>query len=240
MAAPSDTDIPRIAIIIDDIGYHRHNGMRAATFPANLTLAIIPHSPNGPALALAGHKTGKEIILHIPMSNNRNLPLDPGALTEKMAYKDFLTTLGKDLEAIPHIKGVSNHMGSRLTQQYRPMEWLMSTLKQRGLYFVDSRTSADSLAWEVALAHKLPSLKRDIFLDNSRRSEDIAKQFQNLIDIARAKGFAVAIGHPYTQTLDSLKRLLMTVDKNKVKLVTISQLLEQVNVGKIKKISFIN
>ena len=215
----------RIAIIIDDIGYHLGTGRRAAAFPARLTLAVLPHSPNGATLARLGHSRGKEIMLHAPMSSIRDLPLDRGALTEHMDREAFNATLAANLAAVPHISGVNNHMGSRLTQQAEPMHWLMQTLKQHRLFFVDSRTSAASLAFETARAHQLPSLRRDVFLDNQRDAGHISAQFDRLVSLARSNGSALGIGHPYPETLDVLSRALADLDRLGVELVPVSALL---------------
>ena len=223
----SQNNGPQIAVIIDDMGYQLQNGLRAIALPGALTLSILPHSPNGWVLARIGHKIGKEIMLHAPMSNIRGLPLDQGGLTEEMNHTDFINTLNNNLNAIPHISGVNNHMGSSLTQKPQPMQWLMTTLKQRGLYFIDSRTSAESLAWETALTHQLPSLKRDVFLDNDRDPEKISTQFLLLLRLAKKNGYALAIGHPYTETLNVLEKNLKLLQENGIKLVSVSQLLQQ-------------
>ncbi|WP_179957843.1 divergent polysaccharide deacetylase family protein [Exilibacterium tricleocarpae] len=215
----------RIAIIIDDIGYHLGTGLRAARFPAQLTLAVLPHSPNGASLAQEGHSHGKEIMLHAPMSSLQDLPLDTGALTDQMDRSTFTATLAANLAAVPYISGVNNHMGSRLTQATEPMDWLMLTLKQRRLYFVDSRTSAASRAFDIARDHRLPSLQRDVFLDNQRDITYISAQFARLITIAKANGQALAIGHPYTETLDVLARELVSLQQHGVELVPVSALL---------------
>lgn len=216
----------RIAIIIDDIGYRLNTGLRAARFPGPLTLSILPHTPNGYRLAQIAHSEGKEIMLHAPMSSMRDLPLDAGALTEQMSETAFAATLAQNLSAVPHVSGVNNHMGSRLTQQREPMNWLMAALKQHRLYFVDSRTSADSLAFEVARSHHLPSLRRDVFLDHQREEAHISAQFLRLISLAKANGHALAIGHPYPETLDVLYRGLADLEASGIDLVPVSALLK--------------
>ncbi len=205
---PPSAAVSRLAIIIDDIGYNHENGLRVTQLPANITLAVLPFSPHGPELAKAAANEGKEIMLHTPMSTLGGRKLDTGGLDEHMSQADFIRTLYADLDSIPAVKGVNNHMGSRLTQQSEPMLWLMEALKTRSLYFVDSRTTADSLAYETAQENALRSAKRDIFLDNQRSPEAIAKQLRKAIRIAEKKGYAIAIGHPYNETLDVLEKLL--------------------------------
>lgn len=219
----------RIAIIIDDIGYNLRQGIAAARLPGALTLAVLPHSPNGVALAELGHEQGKLIMLHTPMSNLQRLPLDRGGLTEAMSQQEFVDVLYDDLESIPHVRGLNNHMGSYLTQLDEPMTWLMTTLARENLFFIDSRTSADSIAWETAQSFQVPTRKRDVFLDNERTFEAIDAQFQQLLRIAHRRGSAIAIGHPYPETIGYLQQILPTLDSSNVQLVPVSELIPAPN-----------
>lgn len=222
--APPQTTA-HIAIIIDDLGYNLRQGVATARLPGHLTMAILPHSPNGVALAELGYQQGKEIILHNPMSNIQKLPLDPGGLTEDMEHPQFVDTLYDNLESIPHISGLNNHMGSQLTQLQIPMQWLMTELARESLFFIDSRTSANSIAWEVAQEFEVPSRKRDVFLDNERTQAAIARQFEKVIKIAQRRGNAIAIGHPYPETVEYLQRVIPTLAPLGITLVPVSQLL---------------
>lgn len=215
----------RVAIIIDDIGYNLKQGLRSARFPGPLTLAVLPHTPNGFALAELGFESGKAIMLHAPMSNLRQTRLDPGGLTANMTRDEFIRTLRHNIEAIPHVIGINNHMGSYLTQLHAPMNWLMTELKHQQLFFIDSRTSADSQAWEVAQQHGLSSHKRDVFLDHERESDAIEKQFERMVTLAKRRGSALAIGHPYPETLTVLERLVPQLRGQGIELVTIERLL---------------
>jgi len=217
--------IARVAIIIDDIGYSLKQGLRSARFPAPLTLAILPHTPNGLALAELGFEEGKAIMLHAPMSNVKQSQLDPGGLTADMAEEEFIRILRANIDAVPHIIGINNHMGSYLTQLSEPMNWLMNELKRQLLFFVDSRTSADSQAWEIAQQHGLSSHKRDVFLDHERNHESIEKQFERMVQLAKQRGSALAIGHPYPETLAVLEREIPRLRRQGIELVSIEQLL---------------
>ena len=198
----------KLAIIIDDIGYHLENGYRSAQLPVPVTLAVIPHSPNAGELAKAGHAAGKEIMLHLPMSSDhQDKPLDKGGLTLAMDESEFKTAVRLGLAAVPHIQGVNNHMGSALTKTQQPMRWLMEELQDTSFYFIDSRTSPKSLAHQTAEQYNIPSGQRDIFLDNSRNHEDILLQLEKAIQRAKRKGSAIVIGHPYPETLEVLERL---------------------------------
>lgn len=216
---------PRIAIIIDDLGYHLKRGQRAIDLPAPVTLSILPHGPNSQELALRARKRGKEIMLHAPMSNIAGIPLDDGALTSDMNRQQLVAVLRQGLAALPDAIGVNNHMGSLLTQQAAHMHWLMAELSKQQLFFVDSRTSADSLAFDIAQDYSLPSLKRDVFLDNQRDNAFIESQFEQLLRIAKKRGWAVGIGHPYPETLAVLEEHLPQLKQQGVEVVTISALL---------------
>ncbi len=214
----------RVAIIIDDMGYNRRNGMRALDLPGAVTYAVLPFTPHAVNLAEEAHRRQKEIMLHAPMSNIQGTPLDPGALTGDMDRALFDHNLQQSLDAVPHIRGLNNHMGSRLTQNSQAMNWLMSELKQRQLYFIDSRTSPASIAWDAARQAGIATNKRDVFLDHSRDPAAIERQYQRLLRIALRTGQAIAIGHPYPETLALLEQHLPTLAQQGIELVSISTL----------------
>ncbi len=215
-----------VVLIIDDIGHHLEQGMRAVALPGKVNLAILPHTPGARILAERASAAGKEVILHAPMSNVHRKPLGPGGLTLEMTEQDFRETLSLSLLATPHVRGVSNHMGSHLTGQRQPMVWLMQELAQRGLYFVDSRTSVNSVAASTAAEFQSPYLTRQVFLDNQASREAIASRFEELLDLASKKGLAVAIGHPYDRTLDYLQETLPTLAARGYRLALVSEVLQ--------------
>ncbi len=223
--ARSDETDARLVIIIDDIGYNRILSERAARLPGAFTLSVLPFTPHGLATALLAHDQGKELMLHAPMSNINNLPLGPGGLYSRTNKDLFITTLRQDLNNLPFIKGVNNHMGSRLTQEIEPMNWVMEELQARGVYFVDSRTSAQTKAFEVAHEYHVPCLKRDVFLDDVQDTKAITQQLSRAIKIARQQGSAIAIGHPYPTTLAVLENIQPLLLQQQVSLVFASQLL---------------
>ncbi|GAA5315808.1 MAG: divergent polysaccharide deacetylase family protein [Candidatus Pelagadaptatus aseana] len=221
--------IAKIAIIIDDLGYSLTYGMQAVQYPGPLTLAVLPFGPNSQKLAKTGYERGKEIMLHAPMSTLAPQPLDKGALTSDMDHTTFIQTLRDSIHAIPYISGINNHMGSALTQNQQSMNWLMGEVSQHGLFFIDSRTSASSVAQQTAENHMIPSRTRDIFLDHERTPEAVAHQFQRLIHLAHKKGSAIAIGHPTKVTMDFLNSQANRFDQLGVQLVSVSELLPQMN-----------
>lgn len=215
----------RLAIIIDDIGYNLTLGKRTTDLNGDFTLAVLPFTPHGIELAQRAHQRGKEIMLHAPMSNHHNYPLGRGGLKSGMQRAQFLAVLRKNLANVPHVKGVNNHMGSQLTEETEPMRWLMEELKAEGLYFVDSRTSARTQALNMAEKVRLPSGRRDVFLDDERTSSEIRYQLIRALKLARQRGSAIAIGHPYPETLAELERLQPLLEQYDVQLVKISQLM---------------
>jgi len=224
---PLDSAQSMITIIIDDLGINRAMSQRALSLSGDLTYAILPHSPHGRELAQLAHEQNKEVILHLPMEPIDQRPVDKGALTAQQTQQEFLHTLRDDLQRIPHIQGVNNHMGSLLTQNPKKMQWLMQELAQhQQLYFIDSRTTPKSVGYRQAMKQGLPSLRRNIFLDNDNDIAAINRQFIKLLNIARRYGSAVAIGHPYPETLTYLENMLPALPLLGIKLLPASQLIE--------------
>jgi polysaccharide deacetylase 2 family uncharacterized protein YibQ len=169
----------------------------------------------------------KEVILHLPMESTDSEEPGPGNLDSNMPALEVAMTLAYDLQTVPHAVGISNHMGSLLTQQRESMRLLMKAITNRGdLFFVDSLTTTGSVAGHTAQELGLPHLVRDIFLDNVRQVEVINRQFDKFVAIAREHGSALAIGHPYPETLEVLERRLPDLASAGIELVPLSRLLE--------------
>ncbi len=226
-ASPSEAG--RLAIVIDDLGYSAELGRQTVELPGAFTLAILPQAPYSLQLAQAASDQGKEVMLHNPMSNTRGLPLDAGGLTGLMDKKTFLAVLAHNFERLPQARGLNNHMGSQLTQEAKAMGWLMEYLGGRGAYFVDSRTSAKSRALETAQRYRIPSLQRDVFLDHERDPVQIERQLDQALALAKKRGYAIAIGHPYPETLTQLRQLPEKLEFAGVELVPISELMTEVS-----------
>lgn len=223
---PAATNGPvHIALIIDDLGNNTASGQRAIALPADITFAILPHTPHGRILAEQAHAAGKEVMLHAPMSNMGDLPLGPGGLTPELDQSEFEQTLDDSLLDVPHVVGVNNHTGSRLTALSEPMQWLMEMLNERELYFVDSVTTAKSVAGDLADENGVPNLRRQVFLDHEVDPVAIDREFRRLLDIAIRDGQAVGIGHPYPETLAYLERVLPLLPALDIHLVFVSSLL---------------
>jgi polysaccharide deacetylase 2 family uncharacterized protein YibQ len=189
-----------------------------------LTLAFLPHTPYAKRLANKAYLHHKEIILHVPMENITNAALGPGALTQDLTETELKRTLKEAISSIPHIQGMNNHMGSALTQNKQSMKWVMETLQDEQLYFIDSLTSHKSVAYKMAQQQGLPSLKRHVFLDNNTSLASLSKQWQQALSISKKHGSAVLIAHPYTESHEFLAQKIPELSDQNIQLVPASQL----------------
>lgn len=218
--------VPRIAIIIDDLGYHLAAGRRAIALPGPIAYAILPGAPRSQTLASAASGNGKEVLLHLPMQavapDNK---AEPKSMTLDMSRARFAETFTAALGAVPQAIGVNNHRGSLLTRHPGHMRWLMEELRAREqLFFVDSFTTHHSVAVQLASENGVMARKRDVFLDPDRSTETVMREFERLKSLARKRGSAVAIGHPYEATLTLLERELPLLAEQGYRLVPISEL----------------
>ncbi len=219
---------PAISIIIDDLGEQLAVGERAIALPGEVTYAFLPHTRHAVQLAKLAHQQQKEVMAHMPMQAISEKALGKGGLTVDMSQQHFLTALKENLKAIPHISGINNHMGSLLTQHPDHMRWLMQNLSEQGnIFFVDSRTTEHTVAYEVATEYKIPRINRNVFLDNIRTEAAIEVQFERLITLAKRNGTAVAIGHPYPETIAFLERKLPTLRQRGIELIKTSKVIKR-------------
>ncbi len=216
---------PGLAIIIDDVGHGYASGRQLIDLPFPVALAVLPYTPAGPRLATEAAAAGKTVMLHLPMENLAGSSPGPGGLYAHMGKQEFMRTLEETLDSLPGVQGVNNHMGSRLTALRPQMDWVMAELAERGLFFIDSRTQAATQAAFAARAHGLPSLSRDVFLDNARNAPAMEAALQLALGRARKQGFAVLIGHPYPETLAFLaSRVSQVPERDGVQLVSLESL----------------
>lgn len=218
-------EIPKIAIIIDDIGYDKQIAMELYLLDPSLTFSVLPFSPFGPSIAQKLSAKGAQLMLHLPMEPVQYPKANPGpgALLSSMTPDMLLSQLRKDLKAVPGVVGVNNHMGSKLTADSDKMNQIFTILKKKDLFFIDSRTSPTSQGEASARLFKLRFAHRDIFLDNAQNIPYITGQFAKLIKYAQKHGSAIGIGHPYRATLETLKIELPKL-KGKIRIVPASQL----------------
>ena len=217
---------PAISIIIDDMGYRLRAGNRAINLPGALTYSFLPHSPHSATLSKFAHEQSKEVMLHLPMQAEMGNKLGPGGLTEGMTEKKFVQVLESSIKSIPHARGFNNHMGSLLTKSQLWMTRLMREMAtNKNLFFVDSITTSQSLAFKAARTEGLKTSKRDIFIDHEESEGFIQQQLKKLIRQARRKGTALAIAHPKKITLTILEKWLPELEAKGIKLVSVSTLI---------------
>lgn len=216
---------PKIAIIIDDLGYDRHIAEEFLKLDIPLTYSILPFSHHGKAIARKAWANGQVVMLHLPMEANNYCKMNPedGFLFLNMDKQALLKQLKRDLDDLPHINGVNNHMGSRFTQSTPHMKWVLSELKERQLFFVDSVTTGSSKGFSLAKNMGVKTAQRDVFLDNIKEPSAIRAQISQLVEVAQKSGFGVAIGHASPVTYQVLKESIPEL-KEKVELVPVSQL----------------
>jgi polysaccharide deacetylase 2 family uncharacterized protein YibQ len=220
-------ELPKVAIIIDDLGYDRFIAKKFLGLDGVFTFSILPHSPHTKRIARAAVAKGYEIMLHLPMEPIEYPAVNPGpgALLTSMFPDELIETLRKALDDVPSIKGVNNHMGSRMTTVSTQMYQIFSVLKQRNLFFIDSRSTAKTICKPSARLLHIPFAERDVFIDHIADPEFIRKQLRQLVRIAKRNGVAVGIAHPHKMTYTILRQELSEL-KKKVQLVPASSIVK--------------
>jgi polysaccharide deacetylase 2 family uncharacterized protein YibQ len=213
---------PIIAIVLDDLGLNRRNTAAVNDLPAPLTLAFLPYAGRIEAQTQAAHDAGHELMLHMPMEPLGSEWPGPDALTTKIDQREFTKRLLKNLDRFEGFVGINNHMGSKLTSDSSRMDVVMQELRKRDVLFLDSKTSARSVAGNVAGEHGVPNTTRDIFLDNVINIDSIKRQLELTERVARQTGSAVAIGHPHGTTIEALRQWLPTLEARGFALAPIS------------------
>ena len=226
---PDSAQLPRVAIIIDDLGYDTKIAQKFSRLNTGITFSILPHSPQQKSIARLAHENGLGIMLHLPMEPIEYPAVNPGpgTLLVSMTPDQLIRKLEENLAAVPYINGVNNHMGSRMTAESSQMYQIFSILKKRNLFFIDSRTTSKTLCKSSARLFQIPFAQRDVFLDHSQDPDFIRRQIKELIRIAQRNGQAVGIGHPHTVTYDILREMMPELEK-KVKLVPASEIVHPV------------
>jgi polysaccharide deacetylase 2 family uncharacterized protein YibQ len=221
---------PKIAIVIDDFGYNSSDvatGIIDLDYP--ITISILPHTPQSASMAAAARRAGKEILVHIPMEPRGYPDADPGegALMKDDTREQLLRGVDSALDDVPYAVGANNHMGSAFTSQHIPMRVVMGRLRERGLYFLDSMTSPESVGVSEARRAGVPVARNRLFIDSPLDESgriDVDSQMSELVEIARKSGSAIGIGHPHPETLRALTRKLPELERQGIELVFVSQL----------------
>lgn len=226
-AADTPPTVSVIAVVIDDLGNSLEEGKRVVALPGPVACSILPHTIDGPRIADLAHAAAKEVLLHLPMESVGEKPLGSGGITLAMTESTVRATVADDLASLPHLSGMNNHEGSLITRHPGPMAWILQTLHAAGAYFyIDSYTTVDSIAYQVAREQQVPSARRNVFLDDVNTEDAVREQWAHLLKLARRDGFALAIGHPRPATLKILEEELPQLSAAKVMLVAPSKIVE--------------
>lgn len=214
----------RIAIVIDDWGYNLNNLAFVKQIKYPFTVSILPNLEYSKAVAERLHLEGKEIILHLPMQPNEETSLEKDTILVSMTEQEIENIFAEALKSIPYARGVSNHMGSRVTEDARVTGILFSQIKKRGLFFLDSLTSFKSVCSTLAYEFKIPFVERDTFIDNETERGYIKQQLYKLAAKAKLKGAAIGIGHDRRITFETLKEVMPKLKKEGYEFVFLSEL----------------
>jgi len=218
----------RIALVIDDCGYNTHQLVPFLDFPGPITFAILPGLPYTEKATEMVVKAGRDVILHQPMEAVGEENPGPGAIYLSMSDLEITTTISHNLDEIPQARGMNNHMGSLITADERVMFAVMGVLKERGLFFLDSLTTPDSKAEEIAKKVGTLYVNRSVFLDNLKDRQSIVDSVQRGLSTATKQGHAVMIGHVWTDTLaDILIEMYPEIIGDGYEFVSLSDLIEE-------------
>ncbi len=223
--------VARVAIVIDDLGMNLDMARKLLEVPLQLTFSVLPGQPHSREIAEMAHSNHHEVLLHLPMEPLGFPKTNPGfgALLTSMSAEKIRKIVGEDIDSIPYSSGVNNHMGSRFTENAADMKIVMAELQRRKLYFLDSCTSAKSTGISIAREFRVPSRKRDIFLDHIATREFVYSQIDQLIRKARIEGSALAIGHPYGITLNVLLKTAERFKNENIAVVPAGELMPPVH-----------
>lgn len=224
-ARAPQTAKPKIALIVDDLGYDREMAASFLKLDLSLSLSVLPSAPFTDQIVQEVNKKRRELMMHLPMEP-KGYPLvdpGPGALLNRMTELEIRHILEHDLEQIPGVRGVNNHMGSSFTENSGKMALILRELKRRNLFYVDSLTTCRTVGFKLAREMGVRTGKRNVFLDNELSAESITKQMERLLDLAKRSGSAIGILHPHPETLEVL-RMYESRMKTEFEVVSVSDL----------------
>ncbi|WP_239024187.1 divergent polysaccharide deacetylase family protein [Paraglaciecola marina] len=214
----------QIVLIIDDMG-NKSQDAEAFSLPENIAFAILPNKALTKSFSEKAAIQHREVILHMPMESLGGVKQEQGVLLSNMSATDILSSLQNALDSVPNAIGLNNHMGSKFTQLSFPLSVTMEFLLDKGLFFVDSRTTRYSKAQRIAEQVGVPNIMRHVFLDHVVELKEIEIQFNRLIELSKKNGYAVGIAHPHPETLNFLKGHLPELKKQQITLSKLSDIL---------------
>ena len=219
-SARKDAAAPILAIIVDDLGYDRAAADSVLALPFPLTVSVLPDLPLSTEVAEEAYRRGDEVLLHLPMeSESADVEQEESELRVGMSTEQVESMVAAMLETVPHATGVNNHQGSRATADATLMQALMPALRARGLFFIDSRTSAATIAYDTAERFGVRAASRKIFLDDTPTKEAVLEQLKLAERNAVQNGSAIAIGHPHPATIEALTDEVPRLEARGIRLV---------------------
>ncbi len=223
---PEPTPAGRVAIIFDDAGANLEQLEPILALGRSVTVAVLPGLPASRAVSERAAAAGLEVLLHLPLeAEEADRRLGPGGVTTAMTDEEVITVVRAGLADVPGAVGINGHMGSKATADRRVMAAVLAVVRERGLFFVDSRTTTRTVALPVARDLGVPAVERTVFLDNEDDPAYIGGQIQQLLQAARTRGWAIGIGHAQRMTAEVLRQFLPEFDRTGVVLVPVSALI---------------
>jgi polysaccharide deacetylase 2 family uncharacterized protein YibQ len=227
---PGSENAPRLAIIIDDLGNDLAFTDSLLAFPFPVTCSVLPNLPFSAEVAEEAYRRGDEVMLHLPMESesedegSEGATPEPAELRIGMSASQVASTVNGMLETVPHAAGVNNHQGSRATADQALMRTLMPALRERSLFFIDSRTTAATVAYDTAESSGVRAASRKVFLDDTATREAVLAQLELAARDAMRDGSAIAIGHPHPAMLAALSEGVPKLQAHGIRLVFASDL----------------
>lgn len=217
----------QVILVIDDLGIVKDISKQIIDMPVPLTLSFLPYASNINAQVNAAYDKGHDILVHIPMEPKGRADPGPHALLSSSSPQAQMDSINYNLSQFSHYIGINNHMGSRFTEDHEAVDRLLNVIKDKGLMVLDSKTTSKSLLEKMAYQKNIPVTNRDVFLDNEQNVDYILGQLKILEQVAKTNGTAIAIGHPYAQTVAALKKWIPTLKEKGITIVPISQIIRQ-------------
>jgi polysaccharide deacetylase 2 family uncharacterized protein YibQ len=217
----------QVAIVIDDLGENYRSFKELSSINVPFTYSILPFQTHSIRIAHEVNKRNGEVILHLPLEpwNSSEHAMNDGTLLISMSQDQLQAQLERNINALPHLAGVSNHMGSKFTENPEKMETVLKAIKEKGLYFLDSRTSDKTVGYALAKEMHIKTAKRNLFIDNDHNQMSAEKQLQKIPRLAKKNGgHVIAIGHPYPSTITALKKYVPLLQEQGITVVPLSQL----------------
>jgi uncharacterized protein len=218
----------RLAIVIDDMGYREDVIETLMSLKRQITFSFLPGLKYTKKMATKVHESGYEVLAHMPMEPLNYPKFDPGkiAVFDKMSDKDIKKVVREIFQSVPYADGMNNHMGSLATADPRVMKAMLEEVKAMNVFYVDSVTTPATVGYKIAKEMGVPTGKRNVFLDDQKSVENTRKYFRQVADIALKQGYAIAIGHPYENTLNVMKEELPKFEAEGIILVPVSQIVK--------------